>query len=173
MEIVTEQRHGDCIIRSVYERDSYGSVGLAHRAQGGGVAVSDNQQRIDKIQRDLAYHDETNGDYADPSDDIRFMLKRIAQLEAERNTANKTAQDARNDNNAINRELDRLGAPKVQPSGFGYSPLGRLRRLSVTECGEGLKDALLQERNDARAENAKLREVLQRITKHDGDGQNG
>lgn len=44
--------------------------------------MGDNRKRIAQIRRDLAYHDETNADYADPRDDIRFMLKRITELEA-------------------------------------------------------------------------------------------
>ena len=36
----------------------------------------------------------------------------------------------------ISNELDRLGCPKLQPSGFGYSPVGRLRALTQKLVGE-------------------------------------
>ena len=77
------------------------------------------------------------------------------RLERERDEAlqqriesDRVAQDARNDNVAINRELDRLHAPRLQPSGFGYSPLGRLRMLAHGECGRGLCAALENERDE-------------------------
>lgn len=82
--------------------------------------------------------------------------EKLAKLEAELNKERYVSQDARNDNEAIHRELDRLGAPRRQDSGFGYSPLGRLRVVAVNECGKGLKDALMRERNEAQAKVAEL-----------------
>ena len=56
----------------------------------------------------------------------------------------------------ISRELDRLGAPKLQPHGYGYSPIGRLRALTAELVGKyyGATISTLQ------ADNKVLREAL-------------
>jgi len=84
----------------------------------------------------------------------------LADAQAEVERLRTYQQDVMNDYEAVHRELDRLGAPRRQDSGFGYLPLGRLRKLSVNECGEGLKDALLSERNTAETQLAVVRAKL-------------
>jgi hypothetical protein len=76
------------------------------------------------------------------------VLGRAEKVEKARIESDRAAQDARNDNAGINRELDRLNAPRLQSSGFGYSPIGRLRTLARGECGRGLCEALEHERDE-------------------------
>lgn len=105
-----------------------------------------------------------DGEYV-PIARLREAEKRIAELEEAlhderrdhlcdhnaRAEAERIANDARNDNEAIHRELDRLGAPRRQDNGYGFSPLGRLRRLSVNEAGKGLVESIYRERDEALA----------------------
>ena len=63
----------------------------------------------------------------------------------------------------IERELDRIGAPKKQPSGYGYSPIGRLRALTQELVGEHYGATI----DKLKAENAALRRAIlgfQRMT---------
>jgi hypothetical protein len=80
------------------------------------------------------------------------------------NDPERRAYTAENLMMEIERELDRLGAPKLQPSGFGYAPIGRLRALNATLVGEyygSTIDILKAERDAALAENKRL---ISRIT---------
>jgi len=82
-----------------------------------------------------------------PSEHRAFQ--EYAELKAKVSRLEQHQRDVMSDYEAVHQELDRLGAPRRQDNGFGYLPLGRLRKLSVNECGEGLKDALMSERNAA------------------------
>lgn len=57
-----------------------------------------------------------------------------------------------NDMSLLHQELDRLGAPKVQPSGYPLSALGRFRSLVAGEAG---KNALYR----LHAAEAKIRQL--------------
>jgi len=61
-----------------------------------------------------------------------------AKEEAERQWRDpeRRAYQAENMISEISRELDRLGAPVLQPSAFPYSPIGRLRALIASQVGE-------------------------------------
>ena len=59
----------------------------------------------------------------------------------------------------IEHELDRIGAPKFQPSGYSYSPIGRLRALVVGEAG----DYCLANISKLQSENKILKEALEHI----------
>lgn len=64
--------------------------------------------------------------------------------------------DIQNDLAQVHFELDRLGAPKTQPSGFGYSPVGRLRALTSKLVGQYYAATLAK----LTAENERLRTQL-------------
>jgi len=95
-----------------------------------------------------------------PSEHRAFQ--EYAELKAKVSRLEQHQRDVMSDYEAVHQELDRLGAPRRQDNGFGYLPLGRLRKLSVNECGEGLKAALMSERNAAKAELARYRKALRR-----------
>jgi hypothetical protein len=50
--------------------------------------------------------------------------------------------------NDVDRELDRLGAPKKQESGYGYSLIGRLRKLNVEVIGRLAHERFLKQENE-------------------------
>ena len=85
---------------------------------------------------------------------------RIAELEArvekaerdrdkaikERDSAYGKENEQMKDNEEMNRELDRLGAPRTPPcEGYKFSPIGRLRTIAFHELGRGLCAALTAE----------------------------
>jgi hypothetical protein len=71
----------------------------------------------------------------------------------------KQAEWAVNDLAAIGRELDRLGAATTQPSGFGYSPLGRLRVLTRDLIGQHASETWHAAESRAEAAMAALRRI--------------
>jgi hypothetical protein len=96
---------------------------------GNGPMSKENAQIISYVPELVAALDLKDADLA---------AANAAKEEAERQwwEPERRAYQAENMIAEISRELDRLGAPILQPSTFPYSPIGRLRALIASQVGE-------------------------------------
>lgn len=85
-----------------------------------------DQHRIAFLEAKLQQHEAT---IAELRTDLRSGALQNADLQTELTTATSLARWAKQDQQEIHKDLDDLGAPRLQESGLPFSVVGRVRRL--------------------------------------------